>query len=64
MKAKSSGSAKKRFRKTGTGKIVAKKGSRGHLLLQKSSRAKKAADKPKIILGGHRKKIAALLPHL
>ena len=64
MKLKSNKSAAKRFRKTGTGKIVCRKAGRGHLLMQKSSAQKKLANKPKILVKGDAKRVAHLLPNL
>jgi large subunit ribosomal protein L35 len=64
MKLKTNKSAAKRFRKTGTGKIVGRKAGRGHLLMQKSSSQKKLANKPKILAKGDAKRIARLLPNL
>jgi len=64
MKIKSNRSAAKRFRKTGTGKIVGRKACRGHLLMQKSSSQKKLANRPKTITKGDAKRIARLLPNL
>jgi large subunit ribosomal protein L35 len=64
MKLKSNKSAAKRFRKTGTGKIVARKSCRGHLLLQKSRAQKKLANKPKILQPSESKRVARLLPNL
>ncbi|MCK5472370.1 50S ribosomal protein L35 [Candidatus Gracilibacteria bacterium] len=64
MKIKSNKSAAKRFRKTGSGKIVCRKAGRGHLLMQKSKRQKKLANKPKILARGDAKRVARLLPNL
>jgi large subunit ribosomal protein L35 len=64
MKLKTSKSAAKRFRKTGTGKIVGRKAGRGHLLMQKSKRQKKLANKPFIINKNDVKRIARMLPNL
>ncbi|MFA6458538.1 MAG: 50S ribosomal protein L35 [Patescibacteria group bacterium] len=64
MKLKTNRSAAKRFRKTGTGKIVGRKAGRGHLLMQKSKSQKKLANKPKILAKGDAKRIAYLLPNL
>jgi len=64
MKLKSNSAAKKRFRKTGTGKIIGRKACRGHLLLQKSRKQKKLANKPKIMERGEAKRVARLLPNL
>ena len=64
MKLKSNKSAAKRFRKTGSGKIVGRKAARGHLLQQKSSKQKKLANKPKELQKGEAKRVARLLPNL
>ncbi len=64
MKIKSNKSAAKRFRKTGSGKIVGKKAGRGHLLMQKSKQQKKLANKPKHLSKGDAKRVARLLPNL
>lgn len=64
MKLKSKSAAKKRFRKTGAGKIVGAKAGRGHLLMQKSSRQKKLANKVKIYTGGEAHQISRMLPNL
>ena len=61
MKLKTNKSAAKRFRRTGTGKIVGRKACRGHLLMQKSKSQKKLANKPKIISKGDAKRIARLI---
>lgn len=63
MKLKTNKSTAKRFRKTGSGKIVGRKGSRGHLLLQKNKSQKKLANKPKILAKGDAKRVARLIPH-
>ena len=41
MKLKSHSSAKKRFKVTGTGKLIANKAGKKHLLINKSKRQKK-----------------------
>ncbi|MFH0834154.1 MAG: 50S ribosomal protein L35 [Patescibacteria group bacterium] len=64
MKLKTNKSAAKRFRKTGTGKIVGRKAGRGHLLMQKSKAQKKLVNKPKVLTGGNAKRIARMLPNL
>lgn len=64
MKLKSNKSAAKRFRKTGTGKIVGRKAGRGHLLMQKSRQQKKLVNKPKHLAKGDSKRVARLLPNL
>lgn len=62
MKLKSNSSAKKRFKKTGSGKIVGKHASRGHLLLQKNN--KKKALKGKILSKGDARQATRALPYL
>lgn len=64
MKLKTNKSAAKRFRKTGSGIIVGRKAARGHLLMQKSRKQKKLANKPKIIAKGDAKRVARLVPNL
>lgn len=64
MKLKSNKSALKRFRKTGSGKIVGRKSGRGHLLQQKSRKQKKLANKPKVLQAGEARRVSRLLPNL
>ena len=64
MKIRTLSAAKKRFRATGSGKIMGRKSGRGHLLLQKKSRQKKQANKPMPLSGGNAKTIKALVPTL
>jgi len=45
MKHKSNSGAKKRFRLTGTGKVMAQKSCKNHLLVNKSKRQKKLNNK-------------------
>jgi len=45
MKHKSNSGAKKRFRLTGTGKVMARKSCKNHLLVNKSKRQKKLNNK-------------------
>jgi len=45
MKPKSNSGVKKRFRKTGTGKVMAQKSCKNHLLVNKSKRQKKLHNK-------------------
>lgn len=45
MKHKSNSGAKKRFRLTGTGKLMAQKSCKNHLLVNKSKRQKKLHSK-------------------
>lgn len=64
MKLKSNKAAAKRFRKTGSGKLVCRKAGRGHLLMQKNKRQKKLANKPFIVDKSDVRRIARLLPNL
>jgi len=62
-KQKSHSGAKKRVRKTGSGKIVMKRNSRNHLLQQKSKRQKRLNRAMSVGKPEH-KKLKALLPSL
>ncbi len=63
-KIKSSSAAKKRFAKTGSGKWIVQKSSKNHLLLQKSKRQKKAANRPLMVSKGVAKKAKIIAPYL
>jgi len=55
----------KRFRKTGSGKIMRSKGYKGHLRRRKSSRAKMQMDKMhEVEAAGLKKRIKRLAPNL
>ncbi len=55
----------KRFRKTGSGKIVRMKGYRGHLRRRKSSRSKRDMKKMhQVEVSGLKKRINRLAPNL
>lgn len=62
-KQKSHSGAKKRVRKTGSGKVAVKRNSRNHLLQQKSSRQKNL-NRTLITKKGDGKKLTSLLPYL
>ncbi len=62
-KMKSHSGAKKRVRKTGSGKIALKRNSRNHLLQQKSKRQKNLDRKLMIEKGDH-KSLKPLIPYL
>lgn len=64
MKLKSKSAAKKRFRVTGSGKVVARKGSRGHLLLQKNKRQKKMGKNMIVLKPGEVGHVRRMLPNL
>jgi len=59
---KSSRSAAKRFKKTGTGKITYHKAGRRHLLNKKSAKRKRSLRKQGIISGPDKKRIGRLIP--
>ena len=62
-KAKSHSGAKKRIRRTGSGKIAMKRGRRNHLLMQKSTRQKKLS-RTLLPEKSEKKRIVSLLPYL
>ncbi len=62
-KMKSNSGAKKRFKKTGTGKYKHKKTSRGHLLTKKSPKRKRHLRKDKIVDKTSRKSVQQMLPY-
>jgi large subunit ribosomal protein L35 len=59
---KSSRSAAKRFKKTGTGKITYHKAGRRHLLNKKSAKRKRSLRKQGIVSGPDSKRIGRLIP--
>lgn len=64
-KLKTYKAAAKRFRMTGTGKILQTKGSKSHLRRRKSSRTKRQLDKMQpVATAGNRKRIKQLLPYM
>lgn len=63
-KQKNNSAAKKRLAKTGSGKWKMQKSCRNHLLLQKSTRQKKLANKPLIVSRGEAKRASKLLPNV
>jgi len=62
-KLKSHSGAKKRVRKTGSGKLAMKRNSRNHLLQQKSKRQKRL-NRTMVVHSTNIKNIAQLLPNL
>ena len=62
-KQKSHSGAKKRVRRTGSGKITVKRNSRNHLLQQKSKR-QKSLSRTLVTEKGDAKKLTSLLPYL
>ncbi|PIQ75750.1 50S ribosomal protein L35 [Candidatus Peregrinibacteria bacterium CG10_big_fil_rev_8_21_14_0_10_49_24] len=62
-KIKSHSGAKKRVRKTGSGKMAMKRNSRNHLLQQKSKRQKNL-NRTLVPEKTHQKTLTSLLPYL
>ena len=61
MKQKSHSGAKKRVKKTGTGKFIVQKSCKNHLLVNKSKRQKKLFRKGKVAEDPQQKILAKLL---
>lgn len=62
-KIKSHSGTKKRVRRTGSGKIVMKRNSRGHLLLQKSKR-QKGLNRTLTVSSSEHNKLTHLVPYI
>ena len=60
---KSHSGAKKRVRRTGSGKLAMKRGRRNHLLLQKSKRQKKLS-RTMVPEKSEKKSLTSLLPYI
>lgn len=63
-KMKSNGSAKKRFKKTASGKLKRKKAYNSHILTKKSRKRKRNLGKTTLVDRSDFKKIRRLLPNL
>jgi large subunit ribosomal protein L35 len=63
-KLKTNRGAAKRFKKTGTGKIKAKRAFARHILTKKSSNRKRGLRTPKFVEQSDSKGIKALLPYI
>jgi len=61
-KQKTRSTAKKRFKKTGSGKFAQEKAAHNHLLQQKSKRQKRLAGKTILSNSAHTKQIKRMLP--
>lgn len=62
-KMKTVSGAKKRFRKTGTGKIKRNKAYRSHILTHKSTKKKRHLRKPGLVDKANAKAIEKLIPY-
>jgi large subunit ribosomal protein L35 len=63
-KMKSNSGAAKRFKKTGTGKIVRNKAYASHILTKKSTKRKRNLRKSGLVDETNQKGLAKLLPYL
>lgn len=62
-KLKSHSGAKKRLRRTGSGKLALKRNSRSHLLFQKN-KSQKRKDRTLLVHPTDEKRMASLVPYL
>ncbi|MFA5164567.1 MAG: 50S ribosomal protein L35 [Candidatus Omnitrophota bacterium] len=62
-KMKTRKGVKKRFRKTKTGKIMRRKGGKGHLLTGKTKKRKRALRRSDLVSKNDHEKISKLLPY-
>jgi large subunit ribosomal protein L35 len=63
-KLKTNRGAAKRFKKTGTGRIKAKRAFARHILTKKPTNRKRGLRRPKVIEGADTKGIKKLIPYL
>ena len=63
-KMKSNSGAKKRFKVTGTGKVVRRKAYASHLLTSKSRKRKRNLRKSTILDSANKRGISRMLPYL
>ena len=62
-KIKTNRAAAKRFKKTGTGKIVYRKSCGSHILTKKTTKRKRSLRKPRLVAKSDRKSVKLLLPN-
>jgi large subunit ribosomal protein L35 len=60
-KLKSNRAARKRFRKTATGKIVRRKAYKSHILTKKTSKRKRQLGKSAVVTPANRKRVRRML---
>ena len=60
-KMKTSRGAKKRFKLTGTGKILRRHAMRSHILGKKNAKRRRRLDEPKLLSGPDRRRAKTLL---
>ena len=63
-KMKTHRGAAKRFKKTGTGKIVRSRNNKQHILTKKSSKRKRKLRKPALVARVDEKRLKQMLPSL
>jgi large subunit ribosomal protein L35 len=63
-KLKTRHSAKKRFRKTVSGKFIRRRAFKGHLLEKKSSKRKRSLSKHMVVFFGDSIALRSMLPYL
>ena len=62
-KIKTNRAAAKRFKKTGTGKIVFRKSCGNHILTKKTTKRKRSLRQPRLVAKSDRKEVRLLLPN-
>lgn len=62
-KMKTHSGAKKRFKKTGSGKYKRKKAGKAHILTKKTSRKKRKLGKPTLVNKTQKKDVEQMLPN-
>lgn len=62
-KMKSNSGAKKRFKKTGTGKIKRKKAGKSHILTKKSNKRKRNLGKDALVDKTQKKDVERMIPY-
>ena len=62
-KIKTNRAAAKRFKKTGTGKIVYRKSCGNHILTKKTTKRKRSLRQPRLVAKSDRKEVRLLLPN-
>jgi len=62
-KIKTRKSAAKRFKISGTGKIIRRSSDNSHMMLAKSPSRKRRLDIPSVVTGGHRKVVSRMIPN-
>jgi large subunit ribosomal protein L35 len=63
-KMKTHRGAAKRFKKTGTGKLVRSRNNKQHILTKKSSKRRRRLRKPALVSASDEKKLKQMLPVL